>query len=118
MRQEEQMLDRQQERNKAAAEPVENARFLNMRKLVWEFNRMHRRFNQVEDMAKRLRIESKVRPQAHIHVEVCVCASVHASIFGVRCMHPSCRALADSHRDFVGIINVCCENGARCPQAL
>ena len=78
MRQEEQMLDRQQERDKAAAETTENARFLNIRKLVWEFNRMHRRFNQVEDMAKRLRIESKVLPHPHINVAVFMCARAHA----------------------------------------
>lgn len=31
---------------------VDAERFQNMRKLVWEFNRMHRRFNQVEELSK------------------------------------------------------------------
>lgn len=67
MRQEEQMLDRHLEQSKVAEakEPVQNARFLNMRKLVWEFNRMHRRFNQVEEMAQRLRLENQV-PAARV----------------------------------------------------
>jgi hypothetical protein len=33
--------------NQEQDKPKENARFLNLRKLVWEFNRLHRRFVQV-----------------------------------------------------------------------
>ena len=48
MWQEEEMLDRRDQDQDAREKPMENARFLNMRKLVWEFNRMHRRFTEVE----------------------------------------------------------------------
>jgi hypothetical protein len=48
-------LDRQDRQSHEQRKPVENARFLNMRKLVWEFNRMHKRFTQVEEISKRLR---------------------------------------------------------------
>lgn len=54
MRQEEEMLCRS---DSSENKPTESARFLNMRKLVWEFNRMQKRFIQVEHMAERLRTE-------------------------------------------------------------
>ena len=54
MRQEEEVLGRS-DRNEN--KPTASARFLNMRKLVWEFNRMQKRFIQVEHMAERLRTD-------------------------------------------------------------
>ena len=59
MWQEEEMLDRRDQDQDAREKPMENARFLNMRKLVWEFNRMHRRFTEVE-CAPLLHVASRV----------------------------------------------------------
>lgn len=58
-------MDHQDRQSPDQRKPVENARFLNMRKLVWEFNRMHKRFAQVEDMSKRLRA-SRVNVNAKV----------------------------------------------------
>ena len=60
MRQDQMTLDRHDKHSPGEHKLLENSRFLNMRKLVWEFNRMHRRFTHVEDMSKRVRANQDI----------------------------------------------------------
>jgi hypothetical protein len=60
MRQDQMTLDRHDKHSPGERKLLENSRFLNMRKLVWEFNRMHKRFTHVEDMSKRVRANQDI----------------------------------------------------------
>jgi hypothetical protein len=60
MRQDQLTLDRHDKHSPGERKLLENSRFLNMRKLVWEFNSMHKRFTHVEDMSKRVRANQDI----------------------------------------------------------